>query len=244
VRISPDQIVLWQQGPLVLNATLAFTWLVMALLVAGSYLVTRRLSTTEQISRWQNLLEVLVTGMRDQIRDVSHQDPGRFLPFVGTLFVFIAVSNLLAVVPGFIPPTGSLSTTTALAICVLVAVPLYGIAERGLADYLAQYLKPTVFMLPFNVIGEFSRTVALAVRLYGNIMSGVVIGAILLSIVPFFFPLVMQLLGLLTGLIQAYIFAILAMVYIASAMSVHPAGDASDDEQRSRGTERKEETHG
>jgi F-type H+-transporting ATPase subunit a len=244
LRISPDQIVLWQQGPLALNATLAFTWLVMALLVGGSYLVTRRLSTTEHISRWQNLLEVLVTGMRDQIRDVSHQDPGRFLPFVGTLFVFIATSNLLAVVPGFVPPTGSLSTTTALAICVLVAVPLYGIAERGLGDYLGQYLKPTVFMLPFNVIGEFSRTVALAVRLYGNIMSGVVIGAILLSIVPFFFPLVMQLLGLLTGLIQAYIFAILAMVYIASAMSVHPAGDASDDEQESRGTEHKEETHG
>jgi F-type H+-transporting ATPase subunit a len=108
---------------------------------------------------------------------------------------------------------------------VLVAVPLYGIAERGLLGYLAGYVRPTVFMLPFNVIGELSRTVALAIRLYGNIMSGTVITAILLSLVPFLFPVVMQLLGLLTGLIQAYIFAALAMVYIASATRVRDAGD-------------------
>ena len=217
MRISPDQTVLWRAGPLELDATIAFTWLVMALLVVASHLVTRRLSTDERPSRWQNLLEVLVTGMRDQIRDVTHTEPGRYLPFVGTLFLFIATSNLLAVVPGFAPPTGSLSTTTALALCVLVAVPLYAIGERGVLGYLRRYVQPTPFMLPFNVIGEVSRTVALAVRLYGNVMSGTVIGAILISVVPFFFPIVMQLLGLLTGLIQAYIFAVLAMVYIASA---------------------------
>ena len=171
--------------------------------------------------RWQNLLEVLVSGMREQIREVSQHDPGPYLPFVGTLFLFIATSNALAIVPGFTPPTGSLSTTTALALCVLVAVPLYGIAERGLGGYLKSYVRPTVFMLPFNIIGEMSRTVALAVRLYGNVMSGTVIAAILLSIVPFFFPIVMQVLGLLTGLIQAYIFAVLAMVYIASATRTH-----------------------
>jgi F-type H+-transporting ATPase subunit a len=128
---------------------------------------------------------------------------------------------VLAVVPGFMPPTGSLSTTTALALCVLVAVPLYGVAERGLAGHLRGYVRPTVFMLPFNLIGEMSRTVALAVRLYGNVMSGTVVAATLLSIVPFFFPVVMQVLGLLTGLIQAYIFAVLAMVYIASATRAH-----------------------
>lgn len=217
MQISPDQIVLWRWGAIELNATIVYTWLVMALLVAGAWLVTRRLSTTEQMSRWQNLLEVLVVGMRDQIRGVSQQDPGRYLPFVGTLFVFIAMANLLTVVPGYMPPTGSLSTTTALAICVLIAVPLYGIGQRGLLGYLKKYLQPTAFMLPFNIIGEVSRTIALAVRLYGNIMSGTVIAGILISITPFFFPILMQLLGLLTGLIQAYIFAILAMVYIASA---------------------------
>jgi len=229
MEISPDQIVLWRFGPLELNATIVFTWLVMALLVLVSHLITRRLSTGEKLSRWQNLLEVLVTGMRDQIRDVTRTEPGRYLPFIGTLFVFIATCNILAVVPGFEPPTGSLSTTTALALCVLVAVPLYAVAERGVLGYLRGYVQPTPFMLPFNVIGEISRTVALAVRLYGNVMSGTVIVAILISVVPFFFPIVMQLLGLLTGLIQAYIFAVLAMVYIASA--ARPHAGAADENQ-------------
>lgn len=228
MTISPDQIVLWQWGPLHVNATLAYTWLVMALLTLGSWLVTRRLETGEEISRWQNLLEVLVTGLRDQIRDVSQQDPGPYLPFVGTLFVFIAVSNLLSVVPFYLPPTGSLSTTTALALCVLIAVPVYGILHQGPAGYLRHYIRPTPLMLPFNLIGELSRTLALAVRLYGNIMSGTVIVGILLSLTPFFFPIVMQLLGLLTGMIQAYIFAVLAMVYIASASAAGRRSDSDD----------------
>jgi F-type H+-transporting ATPase subunit a len=219
--ISPDQVVLWSAGPFRLTATIVSTWVVMAVLVLGAHVVTRRLSGTTVIPRGQNLLEVVVTAMRDQIRQVSQHEPGPYLPFVGTLFLFIATSSLLAVVPGFTPPTGSLSTTVALALCVLVAVPLFGIAEQGLRRYLGGYVKPTVFMLPFNVIGELSRTVALAVRLYGNVMSGTVIAGILLSIVPFLFPIVLQLLGLLTGLIQAYIFAVLAMVYIASAMRTH-----------------------
>ncbi|MCZ2414178.1 MAG: F0F1 ATP synthase subunit A, partial [Burkholderiales bacterium] len=215
MNINPDAIVVWQIGPIGINATIVFTWIVMALLVLGSWAITRRLTTGPELSRWQNLIEVLVAGMRDQIREVSQQEPGRFLPFVGTLFLFIAASNLLSVVPGFRAPTGSLSTTTALALAVFVAVPLFGIAREGLFRYLANYVRPSWLMLPFNVIGELSRTLALAVRLYGNIMSGVMIAGILLSLAPFFFPILMQLLGLVTGLIQAYIFAVLAMVYIA-----------------------------
>jgi len=222
--ITSDQWILWQGYGLELNATIAFTWLVMALLVLGSIAVTWRLSDTEDISRWQNLLEVVVTGIRDQIADVGAEAPRRYLPFVGTLFLFIATANLLAVVPGYMPPTGSLSTTTALALCVLVAVPFYAILGKGLGGYLRNYIRPTIFMLPFNVIGEISRTIALAIRLYGNVMSGTVIVGILISIAPFFFPVLMQLLGLLTGLIQAYIFAVLAMVYIASATRAHPGG--------------------
>jgi F-type H+-transporting ATPase subunit a len=220
MRLSPDETILGWLGPLPINATIAYTWLVMAILVLGSYLITRRLDHGIKMSRWQNLLEILVSGLSDQIRSASRQEPGPYLPFVGTLFLFIAVSNLLAIVPGYTPPTASLSTTTALALAVLVAVPLYGIARRGLWAYLAEYLKPTVFMLPFNILGEFSRTLALAVRLYGNIMSGSLIGAILLGIVPFFFPILLQFLGLITGLVQAYIFAVLAMVFIASAQGV------------------------
>jgi len=232
MRINPDQIVFWQWhlgdwGVLNINATILFTWLVMAILVIGSRLITYRLSSGMHMSRWQNLLEVLVQGMQTQIRDMSEQEPGRYLPFVGTLFVFIALSNLLMVVPGYRPPTSSLSTTTALAICVLLAVPIYGVAERGLSGYLRKYLQPTPLMLPFNIIGEVSRTIALAIRLYGNVMSGTVIIAILISVAPFFFPILIELLGLLTGLVQAYIFAVLAMVYIASATRAHPGKSKS-----------------
>ncbi len=217
MTINPDEIILLQRGWFVINATILFTWLVMLLLTLGSWLVTRNLMSEGTLSRWQNLLEVLVDGIREQIREVSRQDPGPYLPFVGTLFIFIAFSNIMGIVPGFITPTSSLSTTAALAICVFIAVPVFGIARQGLLTYLRQYLEPSFFMLPFNVIGELSRTMALAVRLYGNMMSGAVIVAILLTIAPLVFPVVMQALGLLTGLIQAYIFAILAMVYIASA---------------------------
>jgi F-type H+-transporting ATPase subunit a len=220
MEISPDNIIYWTYGPLKLNATILFTWLIMALLVVGSWLVTRRLSSDETLSRGQNLLEVLVGALRQQISEIGQQRPERYLPFIGTLFIFIATSNLLAIVPGYNPPTGSLSTTAALAICVFVAVPLYGIAQLGLGDYLKQYARPTPIMLPFNIIGELSRTLALAVRLFGNVMSGTMIAGVLLSIVPLFFPIIMQLLGLVTGLIQAYIFAVLAMVYIASATQV------------------------
>ena len=220
MEISPDNIVYWTSGPFKLNATILFTWAVMALLVGVSWLVTRRLTSDENLSPGQNLLEVVVQVLHDQIREIGQQRPDRYLPFIGTLFIFIAAANLLAVVPGYQPPTGSLSTTAALAICVLVAVPLYGVAQLGLWTYLKQYAKPTPIMLPFNLIGELSRTLALAVRLFGNVMSGTMIAGVLLSIVPLFFPVIMQVLGLVTGLIQAYIFAVLAMVYIASATQV------------------------
>lgn len=215
-RITPDQAVLWQWGVLRIDYTIAFTWVVMAVMVVGSWLITRRFSPETRISRWQHLVELIVEYSRSQILEVARREPDRYLPFIGTLFLFIAFSNLLAVVPFFVPPTASLSTTAALAICVFFAVPIYGILESGLLPYLKNYIKPSPVMLPFNLIGELSRTLALAVRLFGNMMSGAKIGAILLSITPFFIPIVMNLLGLLTGLIQAYIFAILAMVYIAS----------------------------
>ena len=140
-----------------------------------------------------------------------------WLPTLG-LFLFIAVANIFTIFPGYEPPTGSLSTTTALALCVFVAVPLYGVEERGWRGYLKSYLEPTVIMLPFNIMGEFSRTLALAVRLFGNMMSGTMILGILLVVTPFIFPTVMSALGLLTGMVQAYIFSILALVYIAAAI--------------------------
>jgi F-type H+-transporting ATPase subunit a len=215
--ISPDQVILWQWGIVSLNTTIVFTWIVMALILVSAWLITRKLTADTRISRWQNLVEVLVEGMRGQIREISQQDSRAHLVFAGTLFLFILVSNLLQVVPGYLAPTASLSTTAALAICVFVSVPLFGIQSRGVVGYFKQYVRPTALMLPFNLLGELSRTLALAVRLFGNIMSGTKIAAILLSLTPLFFPIVMHALGLLTGVIQAYIFSVLAMVYIASA---------------------------
>lgn len=219
-HISPDQVIFFQYHFIKLNLTIVFTWVVMALLVIGSWFITRHLSTGKKTGYGQNLLEILVTGIQGQIGEISRQKATRYTPFIGTLFIFIAFCNLLTVVPGYESPTASLSTTAALAICVFISVPLFGIVQKGFIGYLKQYIQPTVFMLPFNIMGELSRTLALAVRLFGNIMSGSKIAAILLAIIPFIFPVIMQLLGLLTGLIQAYIFAVLAMVYIGSATQV------------------------
>jgi len=221
VDLTSDQQILWQHGFVKLNGTIATAWGLIIAMGAGSKLVTRRLATEGAIPRWQGLLEIVVTSIEKQIEEVGLKQPEKYISFLGTLFLFVAVSALCTVIPGFTPPTGSLSTTAALALCVFVAVPLFGIGEQGLGGYLKTYTQPTVIMLPFNIISELSRTLALAVRLFGNMMSGVMIVGILLTITPFLFPILMTTLGLLTGMVQAYIFSILAAVYIAAATLVH-----------------------
>lgn len=220
MRLSPDEIIFWQYGFITLNATIVFTWGLMIVLAIGSKLITRRLSAGMTRSRWQNVLEIIVTAIQKQIEDVGINQPQRYIGFLGTLFLFVAAASVCTVFPGYEAPTGSLSTTVALALCVFVAVPLFGIQEQGLGSYLRSYIQPTFIMLPFNIISEISRTLALAVRLFGNMMSGAMIIGILLSITPFVFPIVMTALGLLTGMVQAYIFFILAAVYIAAATRV------------------------
>lgn len=217
MHLSPDEVVFWQYGAFKLNATIVYTWGVIVLLAFGSKLITRNLSTDHTRSRWQNFLEIIVTSIITQIKEVGITNPRTYLGFLGTLFLFVAAASLCTIIPGYEPPTGSLSTTAALALCVFVAIPMFGIAEQGLGGYLKTYIQPTIIMLPFNIISEVSRTLALAVRLFGNMMSGAMIIGILLSITPFIFPVVMTLLGLLTGMVQAYIFSILAAVYIAAA---------------------------
>jgi F-type H+-transporting ATPase subunit a len=206
MRLSPDEMIFWQHGFLKLNATIVFTWGLMLVLAVGSKLITRKLST------------------------VGLSQPQKYLGFLGTLFLFVAAASLCTVIPGYEPPTGSLSTTAALALCVFVAVPFFGIEEQGVGNYLKSYVKPTFIMLPFNIISELSRTLALAVRLFGNMMSGAMIIGILLTITPFIFPIIMTALGLLTGMVQAYIFSILAAVYIAAATRVRtPKPDPMQD---------------
>ncbi|MDH4329372.1 MAG: F0F1 ATP synthase subunit A [Nitrospira sp.] len=220
MRLSPDDIIFWQYGFFKLNATILWTWGLMFVLAVGSERITRKLSTGLQRSRWQNFLEIIVTAIEKQIEEVGLRHPEKYLGFLGTLFLFVAMASLCTVIPGYEPPTGSLSTTAALALCVFVAVPLFGIEEQGVGGYLKSYAQPTAIMLPFNIISEISRTVALAVRLFGNMMSGAMIIGILLTITPLIFPIAMTALGLLTGMVQAYIFGILAAVYIAAATRV------------------------
>jgi F-type H+-transporting ATPase subunit a len=217
MHLSPDEIIFWQYGVVKINATIVYTWIVMLVLVAGAWLITRRLEIGLQRAHWQNFLEMIVIGMMRQINEIGLESALRYLPFLGTLFLLLFTIAIGTIIPGFEPPTGSLSTTSALALCVFVAVPFFGIREQGLADYLRSYVRPTWIMLPFNVIGELSRTLTLAVRLFGNMMSDAVIVAILLTIAPLLFPVFLSALGLLTGIVQAYIFSILAAVYIAAA---------------------------
>jgi F-type H+-transporting ATPase subunit a len=217
MRLSPDELVFWRYGFVEINSTIVTTWALMLGLAVGAKLITRKLVTEGHISRWQGFLEIVVTTMQRQIKEVGLEHPEKYLGFLGTLFLFIAVSNLCTILPWYEPPTGSLSTTSALALSVFAAVSVFGIEKQGWGGYLKSYLKPTFIMLPFNIISEFSRTFALAIRLFGNIMSGTMIVGILLTITPLIFPIFMDLLGLLTGIVQAYIFSILATVYIAAA---------------------------
>jgi F-type H+-transporting ATPase subunit a len=220
VNLSSDQQIFWQHGFIKLNGTIVTTWAMAAVMSLTARLITRKLVSQGPVSRWQGTLEIIVTGMAKQLKEVGLEKPATYLPFIGTLFLFVAISALLTVVPGYAPPTGSLSTTAALALCVFAAVPFFGLREQGLGAYLKTYTEPTFIMLPFNLISEVSRTLALAVRLFGNMMSGVMIVGILLTITPFLFPIVMTSLGLLTGMVQAYIFSVLAAVYIAAATRV------------------------
>ena len=247
MNLSPDQIIFLtekfslfgREFTFNLSMTLIGTWLVMALIFCGSYFATRNLNDGLKINRWQNFLETIVSWLKGEVENALQRKDRFIFPIIATLFVFVFVSNLSGVIPlpfyspltnewfAYIPPTGSFSTTIGLTLIVMLAVPIFGIMRNGVLGYLKRYIEPQLIMLPFNIIGEISGGLSLAIRLYGNIMSGTVIIAILLVLAPMFIPVVMQLFGLLTGVIQAYIFATLGLVYIVSGL-----GDPSAKEKK------------
>jgi F-type H+-transporting ATPase subunit a len=188
-------------------------------LLVVTWISSLRLKVHEP-GRWQVVLEIFVGWIDNTIERIMSEDPRPYTPLIGTLIVWIGLCNLLAAVPWVRPPTADLSTTVALALIVMLAVPAYGIWRHGVAGYLKTYVRPHPLLLPFNLIGELTRTVALAVRLFGNVMSGQMIGGILLLVAGLLIPIPLVMLGLLTGMIQAYIFGILAAVYIAAAVQV------------------------
>jgi F-type H+-transporting ATPase subunit a len=194
--------------------------LVLTVLIAVfGYLISRRLRV-EDPRAWQIGIELLVTWLRDTITQIMGEEPDPYVPLIGSLVTWIGICSLLAVIPYVRPPTAELSTTVALSLIVLLAVPWFGIRRHGVRGYLRGYVRPHWILLPFNLIGEATRTLALAVRLFGNVMSAQMIGAILLLVAGLLIPVPLMMVGLLTGLVQAYIFAILAAVYIAAAVQV------------------------
>ncbi|MGO9544618.1 MAG: F0F1 ATP synthase subunit A [Rhodomicrobium sp.] len=213
--------VLFHIGPIGITRPVVTTWVIMLALTAVCWLVTRHLQ--KQPGPRQAVLEILVTGIERQIEDVIQKDAQTFLPLLGTLFIFLAISNLSGVLPGVEAPTGKLETPAALAIIVFLSVHYYGVRARGLRGYLASFAEPKLIMLPLNILSEITRTFSLMLRLFGNIMSGEFVIALVLALAGLFVPIPLMALEILVGLVQAYIFTILAAVFIGAA-----AGDAKE----------------
>jgi F-type H+-transporting ATPase subunit a len=218
--LSPQ--VLFHLGPVAISEAVVTTWVLMAAMVGGSAVATRNLSL--QPSRVQAVLELVVEGICGQIEETMRVEPRRYLPLIGTLFLFVLVANLSAVLPGVHAPTARLETTAALALVVFAAVHGYGIRILGLGRYLKHYLEPSPFLLPLTFLSELTRTLALMVRLFGNIMSHELVIAVLLSLAGLLVPVPIMALGLLVGTVQAYIFAVLASVFLAAAVGAVEIG--------------------
>lgn len=208
--------ILFRLGPLAISAPVAVTWALMAALVLASFLATRRLALRP--GRRQAALELLVDALQQQIEETMRTAPEPYLPLLGTLFLLILAANLSSLIPGIEPPTAHLETDAALALVVFAATIWFGVRTRGLRGYLATFAEPTLLLAPLNLIETFTRTFSLMVRLFGNVMSGVFVIGIVLSLAGLLVPIPLMALDALTGVIQAYIFTVLAMVFIGSAV--------------------------
>jgi len=218
-----EDVIVFQVGPIPVTRVTVVTWGVMAALILFAVFIRWKLRKKTPGSA-QQVIEGMLSWLGDEIRGIIGREPGPFIPLVASLFIFILASNFVAFISSFFevlkPPTADIKTTAALATVVFLSVPFYGIAMTGALNYLKTYVRPIWIMLPFNIISDLSRTLALAVRLFGNILSGEILFGVILSLVPFFLPLPLMFLALITGTIQAYIFAILTIVYIGGAVKV------------------------
>ncbi len=207
---------LFHLGPVPVTGPVVTTWGLIVVLSISAMFATRRLALHP--TRMQAVVELLVTAIADQIRDTMRAEPTRFLPLIGTLLIFLSAANLISLLPGLEPPTAHIETAAALAAIVFVAVHYYGIRSRGFLAYLAEFAKPSWVLLPLTLLSEVTRTFSLMIRLFGNIMSGVFVVGIVLSLAALFVPIPLMALDLLTGLVQAYIFTVLAMVFVGAAV--------------------------
>lgn len=212
---------LFHAGPLMVTEPVATSWAIMLALALGSRLLTRRLALRP--TPGQAATELVVETIGQQIRDTMRADPAPYLPLIGTLFLFILTANWSSLLPGIEPPTAHVETDAALALIVFLAIPWFGIRARGLRGYLGSFAEPNLLMVPLNLVETLTRSVSLVVRLFGNVMSGVFVIGIVLSLVGLIVPVPLMALELLTGAVQAYIFAVLAMVFISAAITPPPS---------------------
>lgn len=212
--LAPD--ILWHLGPVPISRPVVTTWAIMAVLTAVSWLGLRRASVRG--GGLQTVLEIVVETLAGQIQEIIRRDPWPYLPLLGTLFIFLVLANVSAIVPGVKPPTGHIETPAALAAIVFLSVHIFGIRSRGTLEYLRRYIRPNPLLLPLNVLSEITRTFSLMVRLFGNIMSHELVIAIVVFLAGLFLPIPFMLLGILIGIIQAYIFTVLAAVFIGAAV--------------------------
>lgn len=214
--VNYDDIVLFSCDHFHINVTIFNTWIIIALITFVSWLATRNLQKKDDNSKLQVLLEEFVLWLQRETEETSGSQNKQYLGMALGLFSFILIANLLTFIPWFRPPTASMSTTMALAAIVFLAIPYFAIKNAGVKGYFKKFIDPLPIMLPMNIFSEIFSVLAMGLRLFGNMLSGVMFASILSAYIPFIAPLAMQSLGLLTGSIQAYIFALLALVYTSS----------------------------
>ena len=225
-----DLPIVFNVGPVPVTRPVVVTWGIMAVLAIGSRLLTRRLRVSP--GRAQTALELLVTTIESQIAEVIPDEGRNYVWLLGTMFVFLVFANASGLLPGIQAPTAHLETPAALAAVVFLSVHIAGVSRHGLLGYLREFARPSIFLLPLNILSEVTRTFSLMIRLFGNVMSGEFIIAIVLGLAGLFVPLPLMGLELLTGLIQAYIFTTLAAVFIAAALGA-TAPRSEDGKERS-----------
>lgn len=214
---SPLQsLPLFMAGPVPIMPAVVVTWGIMALLVLGAAVLGRRLTLVP--SKAQAAAELLVGTVDSQIRDVTGAAPAPYRAFVGTLFVFILIANWSSLIPGITPPTAAIETPAALAAIVFLSIIFFGVRGGGVGGFLRGFALPNPVMIPLNMLESVTRSFSMFVRLFGNVMSGVFVIAIVGSLAALLVPIPLMVLDLLTGAVQAYIFAVLSMVFITSAV--------------------------
>ena len=208
-------------GGLQLGVSVMTTWGIMALLALLAWLITRNLQLTP--SPVQALAESIVTMIENAVLEVAPDHGRQIMPFIATIWLFLIVANLASLIPHIHSPTNDLSVTSALAILVFLSVHWFGIKTQGVKNYLRHYLEPSPILLPFHIISEFTRTLALAIRLFGNMMSLETAAMLVLLVAGFLAPIPILMLHIIEALVQAYIFGMLALIYLAGAIqSQHP----------------------